>query len=244
MINLAGKTALVTGGGKRIGKEISLALAREGVNLVIHYPVAPGETDEVTSRLAGQKIKFWTLRADFTKPAEYGMLVKRALELAGGLDILVNNASVFSADTPEEATLENLTRDIEINAWAPFVLIRDFACHGRGSVVNILDSKVSGQDMEHTSYILSKRLLMALSEMSALRYAPGITVNAVAPGLILPPAGKDETYLDKLSGGIPLRRHGWPQDIASAVVYLLRNDYITGQVLYVDGGRALSPGGV
>jgi NAD(P)-dependent dehydrogenase (short-subunit alcohol dehydrogenase family) len=103
----------------------------------------------------------------------------------------------------------------------------------------MLDSRIAGLDMSHVAYILSKRALAALTEMMAVEFAPGIAVNGVAPGLILPPPGKDEAYLDELAKGLPLKRHGNPGDIADAVMYLLRSDFVTGQVIFVDGGRRL-----
>ena len=111
-----------------------------------------------------------------------------------------------------------------------------------GKVVNFIDAQVTGSDLAHASYILSKHLLATLTTMTALQYAHGIRVNAVAQGLILPPEGKDESYLDGLARSLPLKRHGGPPDIARAVLFLLESDFVTGQVVYVDGGRHLIGG--
>ena len=127
-----------------------------------------------------------------------------------------------------------------MNAWAPFALSRDFVrLAERGKIVNLLDTRITGYDRAHVAYVLSKKMLSALTMMSALEFAPSFTVNGVAPGLILPPEGKDESYLDVLAKSVPLRKHGGPGDIADAVLYLLKSDYVTGQVIYVDGGRHL-----
>src|SRR5512135_628138 len=125
--DLKNKTALVTGGSKRLGKAISIALAQEGADIVIHYPFSPDETDELRSELAPYKIKSTTIKADFSKPAEYESLIQRSLDTAGKLDILINNASIFSADKLEDATFKSLMLNSEVNAWVPLVLIRDFA---------------------------------------------------------------------------------------------------------------------
>jgi pteridine reductase len=239
--SLRGKTALITGGLKRIGRAVSLALAEEGVNVVAHYASSSDGEAELSAELKKKNARFWTIKADFTRPEEYGTLIKRAAAAAGGLDFLINNASNFSSDTIENMDLERLRNHMEVNAWAPFVLMREFSRQtGTGSIVNLLDSKVEGFDWEHVSYIVSKRTLGLLTAMSALKFAPGITVNAVAPGLILPPAGKDESYLQGLIGKVPLKRHGSPEDIAAAVVFLLKSDFITGQTIFVDGGRHAS----
>jgi NAD(P)-dependent dehydrogenase (short-subunit alcohol dehydrogenase family) len=129
---------------------------------------------------------------------------------------------------------------MEVNAWVPFVLSRAFAQRiGRGKIVNLLDTRLKGYDWTHVGYILSKHLLAVMTRMMALEFAPHITVNAVAPGLVLPPPGKDETYLQSLVHTVPLQRYGGAQDIADAVVFLIRSDFITGNVIYVDGGRHL-----
>ncbi len=131
-------------------------------------------------------------------------------------------------------------KNIQVNAWVPFVLNREFARRAReGKIINLLDSRIDGFDWTHVSYILSKHVLSVLTRMTALEFAPRITVNGVAPGLILPPPGKDHGYLDQLTDTVPLQRHGDPRDIAEAVLYLLKNDFVTGEVIHVDGGRHL-----
>ncbi len=238
---LKGKVALVTGAGKRIGRAIAIALAEEGVNIVAHDRRAlEPETNKVCDEVVGCGSRSWKVIADLEQPEEYGTLVERAMQAAGSLDILINNASMFLPGKLADMTFEELTRYMHVNAWTPFFLIRDFARRaGAGKVVNLLDTKIIGYDREHAPYILSKQMLTSLTRMSALEFAPTVTVNAVAPGLILPPAGKDDDYLDRLARRLPLQRHGNPDDIARAVVYLLSSDFVTGQVIYVDGGRHL-----
>ena len=159
---------------------------------------------------------------------------------AGSIDILINNASIFSPSTLMDLGFGDLTRHMQVNAWAPFVISREFArLVGRGKIINLLDTKIHGYDQTHVAYILTKHMLSVLTRMCALEFAPGITVNAVAPGLILPPLGKDESYLEQLSPAVPLKRHGGPGDIANTVIYLLKSDFVTGQVIFVDGGRHL-----
>ncbi len=147
---------------------------------------------------------------------------------------------MFLPDTLMDVGFGDVTRHLQVNAWAPFVLSRDFArLAERGKIINLLDTRITGYDRTHVAYVLSKRMLSVLTMMCALEFAPEFTVNAVAPGLILPPAGKDESYLDGLAKTVPLRKHGGPGDIADAVLYLLKSDFVTGQIIYVDGGRHL-----
>jgi NAD(P)-dependent dehydrogenase (short-subunit alcohol dehydrogenase family) len=120
------------------------------------------------------------------------------------------------------------------------VLSREFArLAGHGKIINLLDTRIVGDDRSHVAYILSKQVFALLMNRMAVEFAPRITVNGVAPGLILPPAGKDESYLEDLARTIPLKRHGDPADIADAVLYLLNSDFVAGQVIFVDGGRHL-----
>jgi pteridine reductase len=237
---LAGKTALVTGAAKRIGREIALTLADEGADIIVHYRSSEDEARELLQELEDRGVRSWLVQADFEKPDETDSLVERALAQAGWLDILVNSASIFPSDKLENLTFDGLMKNIQVNSWSPFVLMRSFAeKSGRGAIVNMLDSRVWGYDWTHVGYILSKHVLTAMTKMAALQYAPDITVNGIAPGLILPPPGKPESYIDALKDTIPLRRHGDPQDIADAVAYLVKSDFVTGEVIFVDGGRHL-----
>ena len=127
---------------------------------------------------------------------------------------------------------------MRINAWAPFVLGRALARERRGGcIVNLLDSRITDYDAEHAAYHLSKRMLATLTRMMALEFAPRVRVNAVAPGLILPPPGEDDGYLERLKRTNPLERHGEPADVAEAVLFLARSLFVTGQTIFVDGGR-------
>lgn len=241
--SLSGKTVLVTGAAKRIGRAISLVLADEGANVVVHYNKSAAEAEALSSEIQARGIKAWAVKADLGKRVEYEGLVSRAIETAGSLDFLVNNASVFEPGGIGDLTFEELVSTMETNAWAPLALSRDFArLAGRGKIVNVLDARLPGHDRSYAAYILSKHMLHALTTMTALEFAPDVTVNAVAPGLILPPPGKGEAYLLRLAEKLPLRRYGAPEDVADAVVFLLGNNFITGQVIYVDGGSHVRGG--
>jgi pteridine reductase len=236
----AGKKALITGGARRLGREIAAALAERGADIVVHDAWALDEAERACAELARYGVRAWPVQADFEMPGECESLIRRAMEAAGSLDVLVNNASIFPPSKLDDLAFDDLARTMRVNAWAPLVLSREFVrVAGTGKIVNMLDTRVTGYDWSHVGYILSKKALAVLTRMSAIAFAPGVTVNAVAPGLILPPAGKDESYLARLAEGVPLQRHGRPSDIASAVIYLLEAEYVTGQIVYVDGGRHL-----
>lgn len=238
--SLYGKTALVTGAAKRIGREIALTLAGEGANIVIHYRSSRDEAENLIREIIGMGVGAWAVQADFDDLVATGSLIGCALSTAGSLDILVNSASIFPQDTIDDLTFESLISNVRVNSWAPFVLARSFAeTVGRGRIVNLLDSRIDDNDWRHVGYILSKHVLAAMTRMMALRYAPEIAVNGVSPGLILPPPGKDESYIEALKDTVPLKKHGDPQDVADAVLYLVSSDFVTGEMIYVDGGRHL-----
>ena len=183
-------------------------------------------------------VRSWLLRADFAIESETRSLVENAWQAAGPIDILVNNAAQFPSDRFEDLTFENLARNLQINAWAPFCLAREFAKHASsGLIINLIDSRVASFDWTHVGYILSKNVLAAMNRMMVVQFAPAIRVNAIAPGLILPPPGFEHGYLDEKVRTVPLERHGNPEDIARAVIFLIESPFISGETIYVDGGR-------
>jgi NAD(P)-dependent dehydrogenase (short-subunit alcohol dehydrogenase family) len=245
MRDLRGTTALITGSAKRIGRTIALALGHEGVSSIIHYRTSAAEAEELVRQLGQMGVRAWSLRADLRDPRELHALVDRAAELSGGLRILVNNASAFPRSTFDTVTRDDLVASLETDAWAPFELARRFARHaGEGQIVNLLDTRAAAEfDWQHFAYCSAKELLGLFTRLLALRLAPRVAVNAVAPGLILPPEGEGLGYLEAKKHELPLQRVGDPAFVADAVVFLLRSEFITGQTIFVDGGRHLLLGG-
>lgn len=238
---LAGRTALITGGAKRIGRALALALAREGVNVVTTYRSSVAEADELTVDIRRMGPQAWSVQADLSVGEQLETLIDQAWGLAGRLDILINNASLFPESRFDTLTLDELKRSIEVDAWAPLALGRHFAARAEsGHIVNMLDSRLTGYDWLHVGYHAGKHLLELFTRMMAIQFAPGIAVNAIAPGLILPPEGKDQSYLESLKDRLPLKRVGDPEHICDATLYLLKSSFVTGQVIYVDGGRHLT----
>lgn len=235
---LRGKTALVTGGASKIGREICLALARHGVNIAVHYHKSISDTKKLCREISNTGVHAWAIMADFNTSKSAEMLIERALKLAGNLDFVINNASVFTENTLDSVTWSDLSLNIQVNTWTPLIVSREFKRRaGKGSIVNLLDSRICGGDPAHTGYIISKNALAALTAMMAIEFAPEITVNAVAPGLIAQSVKMSASAFKALSKKLPLKRHGEPRDVAQAILFLLQSTFITGQVIYVDGGR-------
>jgi NAD(P)-dependent dehydrogenase (short-subunit alcohol dehydrogenase family) len=237
-VELAGKTALVTGGAKRIGRALACDLAGEGVNVVVHCRSSTEEASQLAAELQTKGVQAWTVEANLEDPEQAIALIAQTVELSGHVDILINNASTFPPSRLADFTPADLHTNINVNALAPALIAREFATQDReGAIINLLDCRIDDYDNEHVAYHLSKRMLFSLTRMMAVEYAPEIRVNAVAPGLILPPAGKDERYLASLASTNPLNRYGSPDDVTRAVLFLLRSPFVTGQVIYLDGGR-------
>jgi len=237
---IEGMTAMVTGGSKRIGRAIALSLADAGVDVVVHCRRS-GEARELCSDLERRGVKAGEIEADLEDPQQTEALLDKTIDLAGPIDIIVNNASIFHPGTVFDTDFPDLMRNMQINAWAPFVLVRELARRSAGGkVVNLLDSRIGWHDSNHLAYRLSKQVFAELTSIMALEFAPDITVNGIAPGLILPPVGQDEGYLAELAKTLPPQRHGNSADICQAVLYLLSSNFLTGQILFVDGGQNLA----
>jgi len=236
-VSLSGKTALITGAAKRIGGTLALALAREGVRIAVHYNHSEQEAAALCSEIKGIGGQAWPVRGNLEDPGETETIFRESVARAGPIDILVNNASIFDVETIWQMTDESLCRNMRIHTMAPLILSKALAGQQRsGHIINLLDTRVVSYDKDHAAYHISKRSLLTLTRILALELAPKIAVNAVAPGLILPSALQDETYLDKLAPTTPLQRHGGPADVVQAAMFLLHSRFITGQIIYVDGG--------
>ncbi len=231
---------MVTGAAKRLGRAIAERLADEGVHVVLHYHRSRKAAEEASASVSARGVNAWTMAADLGRPEEAEGLADRAWECSGGFSILVNSASIFGKGRLADAPYESFLRHLTVNAWAPLALARAFARKaGAGQIVNLLDARVGGYNFTHAAYFMSKRTLEYITRHLALDLAPDFRVNAVAPGLILPPEGEGPEYLDRLTETVPLKTHGEPADVADAVVCLLKSGFVTGQTLYVDGGRHL-----
>ena len=234
-------TILITGAARRIGAAIATAAATRGMNVIIHYNTSETEAENLAQSLTNNSVWAKTLQADLTKDSECGSLIDRAQTLcSGSLYLLVNNASVYPADSITQAAFDNFADSFRLNAYAPLCLSRAFAKSVQaGSIVNILDNRIYSGDPAHFSYMLSKQALASITLACALDFAPRIRVNGVAPGLSLPPAGHTGEYLDKLKHTIPLGAHVTPRNIADTVLFCAENKSLTGEIIVVDSGRQL-----
>lgn len=240
MNGLENKSVLVTGGAKRLGRAIGLALASEGCNVVVHYGGSAVEAEQTAHDISQLGVRAWTVQGNLADPKNAADVMNRAWGQAARIDLLVNSASMFPNSTFADFNPEEVQDNINLHALSPALLARALhAKGGEGAVVNMIDCMIADYDKKHFAYHLSKRMLHTLTRIMAVELAPRFRVNGVAPGLVMPPVGNDESYLAGLASSNALNRYGNPEDVAAAVVFLMKSDFITGQTIYVDGGRNL-----
>ena len=244
-MDLRGKRALVTGGAVRIGRAICEALAAEGCEVVIHYRRSGADARSLAAAIRARGGRALCVRGELTGERACERVVAEARRAAGGLDILVNNAAVFHKDSLRTSTRAKTQAELDVNLLAPMAMMRAFAARtAKGAIVNLLDRRIASHDLQCLPYLLSKKALAALTQSAALELAPGIAVNGVAPGPVLPPPGKGTAYLRDHAGTVPMARRVTPAEVAAAVVFLLKSEAITGQIVFVDGGQHLLGNGV
>jgi NAD(P)-dependent dehydrogenase (short-subunit alcohol dehydrogenase family) len=234
--------ALVTGGGRRIGRAIALTLARAGFDVAIHYRSDPDEAEEVASEIRALGRRAAILQAELTDEAQVRGLVPAAVAALGPLSVLVNNASVFEDDRVGSLARETWDLHLDTNLRAPVVLAEAFAAQAPGgsAIVNLLDQRVLKPDPRFFSYALSRNGLWWATRTLAQALAPRIRVNGVGPGPTLASIHQTPQEFAAEAAGTLLQRPGDPDAIAAAVLWLVDADLVTGQMIAVDGGQHLA----
>lgn len=240
-MEISGSIALVTGSARRVGRAIALALAGRGARLALHYRSSEGDARDALDEARRMGADAELFRADLVEGADRDALIANVRKRFGGLDILVNSASVFGPSALEDTTPEGWDEQIETNAKAPFFLARAAGAimtgNGRGKIVNLADTAGELIWPQYLPYSISKATLLGVTRGLAKSLAPAVQVNAVAPGPVCLPEDYTEDQKKLAIERTLMKRAGTAEDVARAVVFLVENDYITGEVLHVDGGR-------
>ena len=238
---LAGKTVLVTGGAKRIGREIALTLARAGANVAITFGGSQAAAEETVRDLSALDVESMAVRCELRDPEDVKQSVGAVIEEFGRLDILVNNAGTFESVALEDISVEAWDRMFEVNTRAPFLVAQ--AAHpalreASGRIVNIGSLGGLHPWATHGHYCTSKAALHMLSQTMAKAWAPEISVNCVAPGMIV--QGEVGAGYEEFARKTPMQRNGSAEDVAAAVLFFATAPhFITGQLIAVDGGLGL-----
>ena len=229
--------ALVTGAAHRLGKTLALTLARLGYDLILHYHSAEEEARQTQREIESLNRRATLAQADLTEPSEIQSLASTFETLS----VLVNSAGFMPAGDVDLLSLENWNASLDLNLRAPFLLAQQCApkMTTGGLIINITDVGAQKTWSRYPSYTVSKAGLEALTKILARALAPGLRVNAIAPGFVLQSDIVSAEEWDRLINRVPLKRSGSSEEIASALEFLLKNEYVTGQTIVVDGGYSL-----
>ena len=231
------KTVLITGAARRVGAEIARTFAGAGWRVVIHFNRSRQEAFALLDEIGGSGAGHFCVQCDFTDLHAVSALIP---SLCSSVDCLVNNASAYSRIRLANATPEVMRDVFTVNFLAPFELMRTFAATQRkGCIIILTDQRTATVDPDSGPYAIAKKALGDATEAAALDWAPDIRVNAVAPGIVMPPPGVPSDRMQKLLPHIPMQTNASPKDIAAACLFLTTSENITGQTLFVDGGMHL-----
>jgi NAD(P)-dependent dehydrogenase (short-subunit alcohol dehydrogenase family) len=242
-MQLEGRVAVVTGGAVRVGRAIALGLAADGADVFIHYFRSREAAEETAAAVEALGARAAIGSVDLTNPENAGTVIGDAERALGRVSLLVNSASGFPTDAVGNLDHEVWQRTIDLTLSAPvFVteaLVKRLPPNEEGAVVNVTDARTTRPLRKHFSYIVARGGVDTFTRAAALELAPQIRVNAVALGVILPRAGLDGSYERRLAAGVPMAKVGGTEPVVDAVLFLLRNDFITGEIVRIDGGGHL-----
>jgi NAD(P)-dependent dehydrogenase (short-subunit alcohol dehydrogenase family) len=237
------RAALVTGGGKRLGRAIALTLAEAGFDVAIHCRDSLAEAEKTYHKIRALGRKAKVLQADLANESEVETLIPLATQALGPIGVLVNNASTFERDNWHDATRQSWDRHLEPNLRAPVVLTQAFAralpMGGEGVVINLIDMRVWSITPHFVSYTVSKFGLWALTQSMALALAPRIRVCGIGPGPALPNTRQTPEQFARQAGSVPLRRGPLIEELGRATLMILALPSMTGQMIALDGGQHL-----
>ena len=233
--------ALVTGSAHRLGKAFALSLARMGYTIALHYHGSDNEAEQTADEIRLLGVECMPIRADLTDPEKTEFLFSLIDEIKARLKVVVNSAAIMPVGKARELELKDWDSALDLNLRAPFLIAQQAAkrMHDVGLIVNISDIGAQKAWSRYPSYTVSKAGLESLTKMLARALAPTIRVNAIAPGLVLPSDVVTEEQWQNLVERLPLKRAATLEEITSTLEFLIKNEYITGQTIVVDGGYSL-----
>ena len=239
------KRILITGAAKRIGKEMALSFFKKGWDIVIHFNASKDEAESLADQMNAERFNSAMLvQANLDNTNEVEKLVAKIQSNNISIDALINNASTFYPTPIGTFSEENWDALMGSNLKAPLFLIQSFPKQlkkNKGFIINITDINVDKALVNHSIYLAAKSGLQTLTKALAKELAPHIRVNAIAPGAILEPPNTEWTseQKNKIIDAVPLKRMGSEKDIVDAAIYLSEAEYVTGQILNIDGGKSL-----
>jgi len=234
---------IITGAATRMGAAIAKKLSGPGVEMIIHYNTSRTEAEKLKKELIKNKTKVYLVKGNLAKEQDLKKIIKFSKDKLKYFDCLVNNASLFENDNLKNFTSKSWGNHINVNLKAPAYLTKEFAKNTRGknnNIINIIDQRVFKLTPFFTSYTLSKTGLYTLTKTSAMKLAPNIRVNGIAPGPTIKNKRQTDNHFKKQYLATPLKRQVNVKDICSAVDFFIKNSSITGQVIAIDSGQSLN----
>lgn len=250
-MDLTEKAAIITGASGQLGQAIALSLAEKGMDVVCHYHTHEKMVNQTMAAIEQTGRRAVVIRADLADPAAPEIIFEQAAKL-GPVRVLINSASVFERNPVGTFTHADISKILAVNLTAPLLLCSAFAMYLKqqgadwknvgeplAAIVNLVDVGAVKPWAQYSPYCAGRSGLVAATKSLAKELAPGVTVNAVAPGIVTWPGKMDPSEEDKQLKMIPVGRFGEPKDITRTINFLLDNPYITGQTLCIDGGRTI-----
>ncbi len=232
-------TAIVTGASVRLGKAMACHLASRGFNIALHHHSS--EPEDTKQEIEHQGVSCKTYRLDLSSLQEVEGWIAEVQKDFQDIELLINSAANFVQENVEQTQTSTLIKTMNLNLNAPYLLMRDYKhLIGRGMVINITDQRVMKNIPTFAAYSVAKVGLQHLTHLAAMEWGKTVRVNAIAPGLILPPPGGTEEYLKREGPKVPVGTHGMVKDILHALDYLLDSSFVNGETLFVDGGESRS----
>ncbi|PIQ83833.1 MAG: hypothetical protein COV75_05420 [Candidatus Omnitrophica bacterium CG11_big_fil_rev_8_21_14_0_20_63_9] len=244
-MTLQDHVVLVTGGAKRVGHAIAMAVAQRGAHIAISYRSSAAEAQRTVVALRQHGVEAQAFRADLASAADANRLIRQVHRRFGRLDVLVNSAARFTRTPFTQLTERDWDQELDANLKGPFLCAlsagRLMQRQRRGKIINIADWAGVRPYRDYLPYCVSKAGVIGLTKALAKELAPHVQVNAIAPGPILPPPGMSAALRARVAKRVPLKRWGSPQDIANTVCFLIEGtDFMTGSVVFVDGGQLIA----
>ena len=243
-------TALITGGSKRLGAVMATELAKMGYDIVIHYNISSKDAKILQKNIKEIGVECSLVQADLLDSMQVYEMVKKMRKNFKNWNLLINNASIFSRSNFVGSSVEELRTNMALHLEVPMILSKEFYANCisrevRGNVINMIDKNIVRYDTKYFAYLMSKKALAEFTKVAAMELAPQVRINGIAPGFILNSvngAGKEDES-EKIIARIPLQKKGDEKNIIQALQYLLANDFVTGQIMFVDGGASLNHAG-
>jgi len=230
-------TAIITGGAIRIGKAMALHLAGKGFNIALQYNKS--NPLEVIEEIKSHGVRCEGYACDFSDLNESEKFIARVLADFDDVELLLNSAANFIQENLEKTQKDTLAKTMQLNLMTPYLLMRDYKrTINKGMIVNIIDERVRRHISTFAAYSVSKVGLKHLTELAAVEWGETVRVNGIAPGLILPPQGGAPDYLEKAAKKVPMRIHGKIENLLQALDYLIENQFVNGDTLFVDGAES------